>query len=356
MEFRYQIIYSFVATLLLLYWLQQNKRALSYSRTYINISPICVILIIFFTFFIGLRPESVGADTSQYIQNYEYEKGVVFQLNYDTENVIFDNLFTYLGSRNYDISELFLIMAFIYFACIYVACRRLFPQHQEIAFFSYLMAFSTFSYGVNGMKAGVGAALFLVALAYREQILLSIVFAALSVGFHHSMIAVAVAYVISYFYKNTKMFIYGWLVCTLLAIAHISFFQILFASFASDKANEYLTGVGYITGFRPDFILYSAMPILIGYIMLFKKKIRNELYELWLRMYLTTNSAWMLCMYASYTNRIAYLSWFMYPIVLLIPFYSIKTSNNQFVVGKKVVLYHMFFTLFMTLIYYRFIH
>ena len=308
------------------------------------------------TFFIGLRPKSVGADTSQYIQNYEYEKGIVFQLNYDTENVIFDNLFTYLGSQNYDISELFLIMAFIYFACIYVACRRLFPQSQEIAFFSYLMAFSTFSYSVNGMKAGVGAALFLVALAYREKILLSIAFAALSIGFHHSMIVVAIAYVISYFYKSTKNFIYGWLLCTLMAIAHISFFQVLFASFASDKANEYLTGVGYITGLRLDFILYSAMPILIGYIMLFKKNIRNELYELWLRMYLTTNSAWMLCMYASYTNRIAYLSWFMYPIVLLIPYYSIKTSNNQFVVGKKVVLYHLFFTLFMTLIYYRFIH
>lgn len=356
METQYQYTYLFFATIFLLYWIGQNKYSLSNNHSQLSISPICVLSVIVLTYFIGFRPESVGADTTQYIQNYEYEKGVVYQLNYDTENVIFDNLFTYLGSRNYDISELFLIMAFIYFACIYVACRRLFPQNQEIAFFSYLMAFSTFSYGVNGMKAGVGAALFLVALAYREKKILSIVFAALSVGFHHSMIVVAIAYVISYFYKNTKMFFYGWLLCTLLAIAHIRFFQILFASFASDKANEYLSGVGYITGFRPDFILYSAMPILIGYIMLFKKKIRNELYELWLRMYLATNSAWMLCMYASYTNRIAYLSWFMYPIVLLIPFYSIKTSNNQFIVGKKVVLYHMFFTLFMTLVYYRFIH
>ena len=70
-------------------------------------------------------------------------------------------------------------------------------------------------------------------------------------------------------------------------------------------------------------------------------------------MYLTCNGIWMLCMYAQFTNRIAYLSWFMYPILLVYPCYAIVDKNHPLVlVRQKVVLLHLAFTLFMDLIYY----
>ena len=87
--------------------------------------------------------------------------------------------------------------------------------------------------------------------------------------------------------------------------------------------------------------------------MKFKYQLKDELYDTMLYIYLTCNGIWMLCMYAQFINRIAYLSWFIYPILLVYPCYTIVDENHPLVlVRQKVVLLHLAFTLFMTLIYY----
>lgn len=349
-SYLYQYIYLIVCAYLLLFALRRYRDTDDLKKNVIK--PLIVLMVITLTVFIGTRPVNVGSDTIQYIQHYYFAQGEAFEWDSETDNLFFDNLFAYLGSLDLDISVFFLIIAAIYFTCIAIASKKLFPQNQEIAFFSYLVAFSTFSYATDGIKAGAGAAIFLVALAYCDKKILSILLALISVGFHHSMVVVVYAYIISYFCKNTKMYFYGWVFATLVAIAHIGVFQEIFASYADDKGKGYLTGESFLTGFRPDFIIYSAMPIVVGYIMYVKRKLRNPIYELLLRLYMTTNSVWMLCMYASYTNRIAYLSWFMYPLVLLYPYLSMNIGTFQKSEGKRVIEYHLYFTLFMQFVYY----
>lgn len=358
-SYLYECIYLLVCAMFLLSALGKYKipDGQVVNRTF---STTIVFISIILTIVIGFRPIDVGSDTVQYTQLYYFVHGEPFRWVANTDNILFDNLFAFLGSLNFEIVVFFVIIAAIYFSCIAIASKKLFPHNQEIAFFSYLVAFSTFSYCTDGIKAGAGAAIFLVALANREKKMLSILLALASVGFHHSMVVAVYAYIISYFYKNTKMYFYGWAFATFIAIAHIGVFQELFAGYADDKGKDYLTtSDGFMTGFRPDFILYSAMPVLVGYVMYFKRGIRHATYELWLRMYLTVNSVWMLCMYASYTNRIAYLSWFMYPFVLLYPYLAMTIGSNQLKEGRKVIKYHMCFTVLMVFVYYglmRFIH
>lgn len=350
--FLYEYIYLLVCAIFLLTFLEKYKMPDCFAKKQVLASTI-VLTVLTLIIFIGTRPEFVGSDTTQYIQGYYFFRGESFRWVSDAENLLFDNLYAFLGCMDLDIVVFFLIIATIYFSSIAIATKKLFPQNQEIALFSYLVAFSTFSYATDGIKAGAGAAIFLVALAYRDKKILSIMLTLASVGFHHSMVVAVYAYIISYFYKNTKMYFYGWVFATLIAIAHIGVFQEIFASYADERGKDYLTGAGgFMTGFRPDFILYSAMPVLVGYIMYIKRNIRNDIYELWLRMYLTTNSVWMLCMYASYTNRIAYLSWFMYPFVLLYPYLAMNVGPYQVKEGKKVVKYHLWFTVFMVVVYY----
>ena len=224
----YHYTYLLVAAFILIGVLgkQQLPKAIKTGNS--KISFLCLLIVVVLTIVIGHRPRQVGADTTQYMQNYEYFKGYSFEFDKETENILFDNLFAYMGSLSLDIHAVFILMAAIYFGFMYIACRKLFPQNQEIAFFSYLVAFSTFSYGVNGMKAGAAASLFLVALAYKDTIWASVMFAFLSVGFHHSMIVVAYAYIMSFFYRNTKMYFYVWGLTVLLATLHVSFFQTLF--------------------------------------------------------------------------------------------------------------------------------
>ena len=206
------------------------------------------------------------------------------------------------------------------------------------------------------MKAGLAASLFLVSIAYRDKLWISIPIALLTYGFHHSMIMVIAAYLVVLFYKNPKYYFWGWIICLIIAILHINFFQVFFASFVDEHGAGYLMAIergGYhITGFRLDFILYSAVPIYLGYQMFNKYKFQSTTYSFLLRLYILTNSIWMLCMYAGNSNRIAYLSWFMYPIVLLYPFISREQNQWQGKYLRYVVYGHLAFTLFMMFIYY----
>lgn len=316
------------------------------------ITGICICL------FLGLRPVARNfGDTLGYSELYNVIYGQIFTFDPSAENLLFDNLLFFCASIRLSEHSFYLLMSIIYFSCIGIACRKIFADNSHIGFMVYLLGFSTYSYAINGFKAGAAAAIFLVALAYKDKLWLTIPLALISNGFHHSMTVVVYAYIISYFVKKTKWYFYGWLFCLFIAATHIGFFQSLFASYADESGASYLLAEGdvlYITGFRLDFILYSAAPVVIGYYILFKYRLRDSMYELWLRMYLLTNGVWLLCMYASFTNRIAYLSWFMLPIVTIYPFYAMKGVPNRLQVGNKVAMYHAYFTLFMVFVYYGF--
>lgn len=347
-NFLYEIIYYTICVVFFAIVVnkESNDSAInSYSKSNANLLIAAILVLL-----IGTRPVQVGSDTTQYIQEYGYLLNNEWSFVWNTENKLFDNLFALFASFGLSIRCFFLFVAAIYFFCMNITCRKVFPENQEIAFVSCLVAFSTFSYGTDGIKAGVGAAVFLVAVAYHERFWFSFLLAFVSIGLHHSMFLAVIAYALARCVTNMKLYYLGWLMSVLIAAAHIGFFQTFFARFVSDKAQGYLLGKSFLTGFRPDFILYSSIPVLIGYLMCFKRNLIDAGYELWLRIYLTTNSVWMLCMYASYTNRIAYISWSMYPIVLLYPYYRLNEGSIN--TRKKVVKYHLLFTLFMVFVYY----
>ncbi len=315
----------------------------------------CVLLM---TLFIGLRPVSlVFADMVNYAGWYEllYE-GVDFQFNWDVENKIWENLFAWWGSMSLGYTSFFVFVATIYFGGAYLGIRKLFPNHRLTAFLVFLAAFSTFSYGTNGIKAGAATSLFIWALGYRENLKVCIPLVLLSWGFHHSMIMVVAAFVITLFVKNPKYYFWIWGFCLLMAAAHVTAFANLFAGAITEKGAMYLTGGfnhGTKVGFRIDFIVYSAMPVIVGWYAIMKKKLQvSELYKKLLGLYLCLNGVWMLCMYAEFTNRIAYLSWFLYPIVLIYPFLNEQWGRNRYKKFGLVMLGHLGFTLFMNVIYY----
>lgn len=279
----------------------------------------------FLILFIGLRPESyVFVDMMNYIETYHaFYENTQFVWDWTTENFIFYNIFAYIGSRNLGTSFFFVIIAAIYFGCAYWGIRRLFPRDTAIAYLTFLGAFSTFSYATNGIKAGAAASLFILALSYYRKWIICVPLLIITLGFHHSMIMPIAAFILAMLLKNPKHFFWIWLFCLICAITHVSFFQQLFAGLADDKAASYLystdTDWGGKSGFRIDFVLYSAMPVFVGYYAIYKYNIKSKVYDLLLKIYLTANGIWMFCMYAEFTNRIAYLSWAIYPLVLIFP-------------------------------------
>ena len=320
------------------------------------------ILALFMVIFIGFRPESyLFVDMGNYVEFYHaLYKNTIFTFDKEAENLLFDNYFAWVGSMNLGTTFFFVSIATIYFICTYIACKRMFPQDTLAAYLVFFAAFSTFSYSTNGIKAGAAGAIFLMALSFRKNLKICIPLILISWGCHHSMIMPIVGLVLTLVYKNSKIYFAAWCLCLLIAMAHITFFQELFGTILSDSGD---TGANYLnevndewggkTGFRIDFVIYSAMPILVGYWAVYKKKLQlSKIYTCLLNLYMTLNGTWMLCMYANFTNRIAYLSWFLYPIVLIYPYLNENWGPTRYKDFSKVMIAHLGFTLFMKFIFY----
>ena len=269
-------------------------------------------------------------------------------------------MMTFLATHGASRQTPIVILAAINFMGTFFAIRKLFPKDVFLAMLVFFGAFSTFGSATNGLKAGCAAALFLVALAYREKKIVSIIFLIVSMGFHHSMQLPIAAYILCSFYKNTRMLLYFWVLCLLLSMAHVTTFMVTFADYTDAHGADYLLiQAGSVDsefsgrlGFRYDFVIYSVCPILIGYYTIFKKKLVSKEYQFILNVYILTNAIWMLCMYANYTNRIAYLSWLMYPVLIIYPFMNMKLNIKSNKNLTYAVYGHLGFTLFMTFIYY----
>lgn len=353
----YQYIYIIIVAFLTFNHL--NRYRMSGVASSRNTASAEVTLLLAVILFIGLRPVDLNFyDMTAAVYILNTWQGKIFDFDWDVDNKIFDNIMSWWGCNGFDHNLFFLCIAIIYFVSAYIGIKRLFRNHTMLAYLVFLAAFSTFSYGTNGIKAGAASSIFIMALSYWGKPLVCIPLMLTSLGFHHSMIMPIAACVVVFFFKNPKWFYYGWFACFLLAAFHVQYFQILFGGMADEQGSGYLMATEKTTdahiGFRPDFVLYSAAPVWIGYRFEMKKKmVLSKSYSILMHFYLTANAVWMLCMYASYNNRIAYLSWFVYPIVLIYPFLDPKNNDsNRFVKLAKVVLYHLYFTLFMEFVYY----
>lgn len=359
----YQFIYLLIVTILTLsVFSRYKKNGDLESYEDVQDESANLFLIMFMVFFIGLRPISglYFMDMANYVEDYHaFYEGVQFRFDFSSQNLIFDNYLAWVGSMRLGTRFFFMTIAIIYFVGAYLGIRRLFPTHRLAAYLVFLAAFSTFSYGTNGIKAGAAASLFIWAMGYRGNLIVCIPLVLLSWGFHHSMQLPVAAFVLTWFYKNPKWYYYTWVFCMLMAFLHVEFFANLFAGYSDESGSRYLAGAetgqeGTKGGFRLDFILYSVMPIVVGYIMEMKRKIRiSEIYRDLLHLYICINGIWMLCMYGEFTNRIAYLSWFLYPVVLIYPFLYENWGPNKYRLFAKVMLYHLGFTIFMEMVYYK---
>lgn len=351
----YEVVYLIA---LFIFTVLVSIRYSGYPQTRVGINQtenpfVSLILCLATILFIGFRPVSpVFVDMMGYYYQWDTWDFGEKTFFWDQQNLIFDNLRIFMSTSHLPARSFIVLISFIYFGLMWWACRRMFPSDTLLAFLVCLGAFSTFAYGTNGIKAGAAASFFLLALSYFDKRIISALLAIISIGFHHSMIMVVGCYLIVCIYHKPKLFFAIWALCFILAAAHVTYFQSVFNSLADEQGQMYLSGQEFGKGFRIDFILYSFMPVLVGYYAVFKKKIKSKHYNIVLCLYLLTNSVWMLCMYAEFTNRIAYLSWFLYPIVLIYPFIKEEWATKQYQTVGWISVAHIAFTMFMFFIYY----
>lgn len=304
--------------------------------------------------YIGVRPNSPRfADGPGYWYGILDHRWEYYTMEEVSNQFATKYLMSTMSSLHVDPRIGFFVFAIIMYGFALVAMRKFFPKDTLIAMILYCGTFCVFGGAVNGIKNGMALSVFLCALAYWDKWKVYIPLLLLSLGFHHSMQLSVAAFILCKLYKNTKHYCLLWILGIIIASAHISYFQILFAGYTDESGRGYLitNSDSWVTGFRPDFILYSAVPILIGWWITKKIKIPlSNKYRFCFNTYLVMNTVWMLCMYSAYTNRIAALSWAIFPILLLYPFLNIQLGGRQYKYVTWVVWGQLSFTMFMTLL------
>lgn len=217
-------------------------------------------------------------------------------------------------------------MSIIYLTNYFVAIKRLVKNQSYWLFIAAVLSMGFTNYNLNTMRAGLAISFVVLGLSmYSKRIRMAICLI-IAVSIHTSTIIPAITIFVCSFYDNTRLFYKFWLLSIPVSFIAGSFFNALFLGFSDDERTGYLTATnsGYNVGFRIDFIIYSLVPVVVGGYYLFRKKVKDKFYEVIYNSYLLTNMFWILVIRANYSDRFAYLSWFMIPFVLV---YPLLTSN-----------------------------
>ena len=347
--------FYFYFLVVLLVFFRSKSLPITDKRNLKTIRSLGVVVLLFTFFYIGFRPLSgVFGDMGNYAYSFEnFQRGGIADFNGD----ILFNLFVKLCSFFMSVQVFFLVCAFLYIFPLWYACKKWFKDYSFYAFLALIVSFSFWSYGTNGIRNGIATSLFLYALS-RDKMVFKILWILIAVGFHKSIIIPASALALTYFYNDPKKFFFGWLACIPLSLLAGGFWEGLFSGLMADDRVSYLTQ-GNVnndnfssTGFRWDFLVYSASAVYAAYFFIFKKKFNDPIYNRLVCVYLAANAFWILVIRANFSNRFAYLSWFMMGIVIVYPFLTKIQLKNQHGVLGMLLLAYFGFTFLMNVIIY----
>jgi hypothetical protein len=258
-----------------------------------------------------------------------------------------------MAGAKLDVSLWFLVVATIYISFNIIAIRRIFRGQEYAAFLFFIAFFMFYSGGINGIRNACGYSIALFAMTFYnaeskyKNVWMAVILLA---GYlFHASVIILIAGVIgaSTIVKTTNKALLIW--CTAIVISLL--FGNTFANFVvqfstDDRVQSYLqkgqnaaTMAQFAhTGFRWDFLLFSALPIYVGYYVTVVRGIQDRFYQFLLNSYILANAVWVVFIYAAYCNRYAALSWCLYPFVLYYPFAKFRLWSNSIQNNRALIL------------------
>ena len=180
-------------------------------------------------------------------------------------------------------------------------------------------------------------------------------------GVHRStMLPSAAAIASIYVLKDTKNTLRFWFASIAISLvagpAVTNFFSSLgfddrMSNYAVD-ASEMASGSFSSTGFRWDFLLYSAFPVAMIWYVTRYRRFTDMAYSLFANVYFLCNAFWIMVIRSSFSNRFAYLSWFIYPVVIALPLLRMNLWKDQDRRTAIILFFYTGFTFFMFFVYY----
>lgn len=327
---------------------------------------VALLLTIALILYLGLRPYgSIFVDSNQYRWAYHNIFVEYDPVNYKTE-WFWHNFNFFLKQMGLNGYEFTLVVEFVYIGGMFVTSLLLMRKNLWMAMLFFFTAFSTYSYGVNGIRNGFACSIDLVAIALiatdKKFWPVTLLLMFLALGVHRSTMLPSAAALVSVFViKNPKVAIRFWLLSIAVSLIGGQYVEQFFSALGfDDRMSRYSEGGRNESemdefahsGFRWDFLFYSIWPVIMTWYLTMYRKFKDKTFNVIANTYIFCNAFWIMVIRAAFSNRFAYLSWFLFPLVIAYPLFRMNLWKDQD--RKTAIIFFLYsgFVFFMFFIFY----
>ncbi len=296
---------------------------------------LCIALV----FWIGMRPVSyVFGDTVNYAFEYQTLMLRDIHMNWQSE-WIWQWLMVGCKKAGFSLEIFFTIVAAGYVLSALFSVKRLMPSNPMTGMLFVVSSLMFFSFSVNGLRNGLACHLVLLAISYLldDKYLPGYALCLIAFGIHRSTLLPIAAITFGIFInRNVRYAIIFWVASIFISLIAGDTISGFFASLGFDeRLTAYTTGqdmdMGQFSreGFRWDFLLYSSAPIVMAWYVCVYRQIQDNWYDVLCTAYCLCNAFWIMVIRSAFSNRFAYLSWFLYPLIIAYPLINLPIWEDQ---------------------------
>ena len=314
----------------------------------------------FLVLWIGLRPIS-GAfgDMVNYALEYSRLDPHHISVNWGGE-WIWQWLMNGCKAAGLSVNAFFLLIAAGYILSALFAINRLMPSDPMLGLVFLLCSLMFFPFAVNGLRNGLACHLLLLGatLLLDDKWIWGAVLCLTALGIHRSVMLPLAAILIGVFLvRDVKFAIVFWVVSIMISLVAGDYVAEFFAGLGFDDRMTQYVNIDNMEefsreGFRWDFLLYSAFPVLMTWYICIRQKCSDNWYNVLCITYLFCNAFWIMVIRSAFSNRFAYLSWFLYPVIIAYPLVNRRICAEQDRFTGWILLAYAGFSVFMWFVFW----
>ncbi len=318
------------------------------------------LLCLVFAVWLGLRPvSSVFGDTVNYA--LEYQTMGIRNVHMDWSGEwIWQWLMMGCKAAGLTVNIFFLIIELVYVLTAFFAVKRFIPSDPVLGLVFLMGSLMFFSFGTNGLRNGMACHIVLLAISFLldDKYVAGILLSLAAFGIHRSTaLPIAAAAVAILGFRDFRYALVIWIASIFISLVAGGAVENFFAGLEFDNRMNQYVGIDDMSqfhreGFRWDFLLYSAMPVVMGWYVCIRRKINDNWYKVICMVYCLSNAFWIMVIRSAFSNRFAYLSWFIYPIVIAYPLVNLPIWEDQDRKTGWILLAYVAFTIFMLTIFW----
>src|SRR5690606_13385705 len=221
---------------------------------------------------------------------------------------VFYDFLSYSFAKLLGFQELLVFCAFLYVFGAYYGLKKIFKENLYLPFIVFLISPYFFTSGINVMRSGVAASLFLVGLGMyydKRKFFLTFFCFFVSVLFHISMFVPLMFFILARYLKNTKVIFIAWLLSIVVGMLNINIVRVVVESIVvlEDRVGDYVINEGE-RSFWTNFAIFGAFPVLFAIYNVLVLKYKHDFYIWLLNGYMLIHMPYIMLLNSEYALRL----------------------------------------------------